>query len=42
MISMSDTPSIIVGLNAVIIALTDGQPRVLTVSLPEGTPIEGV
>ncbi len=39
---MSDrTPSIVVGLNAVIIALTDGEPRVLTVSLPEGTPIEG-
>ncbi len=34
-------PSIVVGLNAVIIALTDGQPRVLTVSLPEWTPIEG-
>jgi hypothetical protein len=34
-------PSIVVGLNAVIIALSDGQPRVLTVSLPEGTPIEG-
>ena len=33
--------SIVVGLNAVIIALTDDQPRVLTVSLPEGTPIEG-
>lgn len=30
-----------VGLNAVIIALTDGQPRVLTVSLPEGTPLQG-
>jgi hypothetical protein len=39
---MSDqAPSIVVGLNAVIIALTDDQPRVLTVSLPEGTPIEG-
>ena len=35
------TPAIVVGLNAVIIALTDDQPRVLTVSLPEGTPIEG-
>jgi hypothetical protein len=34
-------PSIVVGLNAVIIALTDGQPRVLTVALPEDTPIEG-
>jgi hypothetical protein len=38
---MPDSPSIVVGLNAVIIALTDEQPRVLTVSLPEGTPIEG-
>jgi len=37
----SDMPSIVVGLNAVIIALTDGQPRVLTLSLPEGAPIEG-
>ena len=36
-----EQPSIIVGLNTVIIALTDGQPRVLTVGLPEGTPIEG-
>jgi hypothetical protein len=34
-------PSIVVGLDAVIIALTEGQPRVLTVSLPEGAPIEG-
>jgi hypothetical protein len=31
----------VVGLNAVIIAVTDEQPRVLTVALPEGTPIEG-
>ena len=36
-----EEPSIIVGLNAVIIALTDDQPRVLTVSLPEDAPIEG-
>jgi hypothetical protein len=36
-----EKPSIVVGLNAVIIALTDDQPRVLTVSLPEGAPIEG-
>jgi hypothetical protein len=42
MSEMADSsPSIIIGLNAVIIALTEGQPRVLTVSLPEGTPIEG-
>ena len=34
-------PSIVVGLNAVIVALTDEQPRVLTLSLPEGSPIEG-
>ncbi len=33
--------SIVVGLNAVIIALTGDEPRVLTVSLPEDTPIEG-
>lgn len=32
---------VVVGLNAVIIAVTDEQPRVLTVTLPEGTPIEG-
>ncbi len=42
MISMpTSAPSIVVGLNAVIIALTDDQPRVLTVSLPEDAPIEG-
>jgi hypothetical protein len=35
------SPELVVGLNAVIIAVTDEQPRVLTVSLPEGTPIEG-
>lgn len=38
---MADGPSIVVGLNAVIIALTDEQPRVLTVALPADTPIEG-
>ena len=32
---------LIVGLNAVIIAVTDGQPRVLTVALPVDMPIEG-
>ncbi|MCP4895641.1 MAG: hypothetical protein GY906_01600 [bacterium] len=37
----SDGPRIVVGLNAVIVAITDEQPRVLTVSLPEDTPIEG-
>jgi hypothetical protein len=35
------TPELIVGLDAVIIAITDEQPRVLTVSLPADTPIEG-
>jgi hypothetical protein len=35
------SPELVVGLNAVIIAITDEQPRVLTVSLPAGTPIEG-
>lgn len=38
---MNPAPRIVVGLNAVIIAITDDQPRVLTVSLPEGTPLEG-
>lgn len=32
---------IVVGLNAVIIALDGDRPRVLTVSVPEGTPLEG-
>jgi hypothetical protein len=42
MFAMSaSVPSIVVGLNAVIIALTDGVPRVLTVALPESAPIEG-
>jgi hypothetical protein len=36
-----ETPTIVVGLNAVIIALTDNQPRVLTVALPEDMPLEG-
>jgi len=34
-------PQVVVSLNAVIIALTEEQPRVLTVSLPEDMPIEG-
>jgi len=34
-------PEIVVGLNAVIIAVTDEEPRVLTVSLPGGIPMEG-
>jgi hypothetical protein len=34
-------PPIVVGLNAVIIAITEEQPRVLTVFLPEDAPIEG-
>jgi hypothetical protein len=37
----NDSPQLVVGLNAVIIAITEEQPRVLTVSLPEDTPIEG-
>ncbi len=32
---------IVVGLNAVIVALEGDRPRVLTVSVPEGTPLEG-
>ncbi len=35
------TPRLVVGLNAVIVAVTDEQPRVLTVSVPGDTPIEG-
>ncbi len=34
-------PSIVVGLSAVIVALTDEQPRVLTVGVPDGTLLEG-
>ncbi len=34
-------PALVVGLNAVIIAVTDEHPRVLTVSLPADAPIEG-
>ncbi len=34
-------PGIVVGLNAVIIAVTDEEPRVLTVSVPGDTPMEG-
>jgi hypothetical protein len=34
-------PGVVVGLTAVIIAITDEQPRVLTVSVPEHAPIEG-
>ena len=35
------SPQLVVGLNAVIIAVTDEEPRILTVAVPEGTPIEG-
>jgi len=38
---MSETPAIIVGLNAVILAVTEDQPRVLTIPLAEDTPMEG-
>jgi hypothetical protein len=38
---MTADPSVIVGLNAVIIAMTGEQPRVLTVSMPADSPIEG-
>ncbi len=37
----SSVPALVVGLNAVILAVTDEQPRVLTVSFPVGSPIEG-
>lgn len=36
-----DAAAIVVGLNAVIVAITDEQPRVLTVSVPEDAPLEG-
>ena len=35
------SPELVIGLNAVIIAVTGDHPRVLTVSLPGDTPIEG-
>jgi hypothetical protein len=37
---MTSRPSVVVDLNAVIVAITDEQPRVLTVSAPESVPIE--
>ncbi|NOZ79341.1 MAG: hypothetical protein GXP48_09255 [Acidobacteria bacterium] len=37
----TSAPAVIVGLNAVILAVTDEHPRVLTVSFPTGSPIEG-
>ncbi len=38
---LQEPPRLVVGLNAVIIAVTDEEPRILTVAVPEGTPIEG-
>lgn len=38
---MIHEPAVVIGLNAVIIAITDDQPRVLTVSVAEDAPIEG-
>ncbi|RLE23111.1 MAG: NAD regulator [Acidobacteria bacterium] len=38
---MTVDAGIVVGLNAVIVALEGDRPRVLTVSVPEGTPLEG-
>ncbi len=38
---MTNERGIVVGLNAVIVALDGDRPRVLTVSIPEGTPLEG-
>ncbi len=38
---MGNERGIVVGLNAVIVALDGDRPRVLTVSVPEGTPLEG-
>ena len=39
---MSEQPRLVVSLNAVIIAITDEQPRVLTVAVPEGVAIENI
>ena len=38
---MTDSSPLVVGLNAVIIALSEEEPRILTVSVPEDTPLEG-
>lgn len=38
---MVDSPDLVIGLNAVIIALTDEEPRVLTIRQPEGAPLQG-
>jgi len=35
------SPQVVVGLNAVLLTVTDDQPRVLTVTLASDTPIEG-
>jgi hypothetical protein len=39
--SMNPSPSVVIGLNAVIIAMTGDQPRVLTVTTAEDAPVEG-
>lgn len=39
---MSEAPKLVVSLNAVIVAITEEQPRVLTVAVPEGVAIENL
>lgn len=39
---MSESPRLLVSLNAVIVAITDEQPRVLTVAVPEDAAIENI
>jgi hypothetical protein len=38
---MADSPDLVLGLNAVILALTDEEPRVLALRQAEGAPLEG-
>jgi hypothetical protein len=38
---MSDSPDLVLGLNAVIVALTDEEPRMLALRQAEGVPLEG-
>ncbi len=39
---LSEAPSLVVSLNAVIVAITEEKPRVLTVAVPEGVAIENL
>lgn len=38
---MVEKPSVVIGLNAVILAVTEDEPRVLTIPLAQNTPMEG-